>query len=75
MFKDHTVSPSEWKGTEQHQEDILCAAIMKNPPVLLATGSFDGDIVIWNSVSEIPSKHLSARKRVYKVEEVSKDFR
>jgi hypothetical protein len=33
-FKQHTVSPSEWKGDEEHEEDILCAAVMKNLPMV-----------------------------------------
>ncbi|CAF0765559.1 unnamed protein product [Brachionus calyciflorus] len=63
-MKDEIVKPSEWKGNEEHEEDILCADIMLHPPMILATGSFDGDIVLWNSVTEYSIKHLSARKRV-----------
>lgn len=38
--------------------------------MLLATGGFDGDIVIWNSVTELGSRHLASRKRVIKSKEV-----
>ncbi len=64
MFRDHKVKPSEWKGKQEHDEDILCTALMKNQPMQLVTGGFDGDIVVWNSVTELPSKHLIARKRI-----------
>ena len=64
MFRDHKVKTSEWKGLGEHEEDILCAAIMKNQPMQMVTASFDGDIVVWNSVTELASKHLTARKRV-----------
>lgn len=63
MFRDHKVKTSEWKGLEEHDEDILCTAIMKNQPMQMVTGSFDGDIVVWNSVTELASKHITARKR------------
>jgi hypothetical protein len=43
---------------------------MKTPPMFLATGSFDGEIVIWNSVTEFACKHLISRKRVLKSKEV-----
>ncbi|XP_036453237.1 WD repeat-containing protein on Y chromosome [Colossoma macropomum] len=32
-----------------HKEDILCIA--QCPPYLLATGSYDGEIIVWNLVS------------------------
>ncbi len=62
----HLIIPSQWKGLGEHDEDILCAAIMKNQPMQMATGSFDGEIVIWNSVTELASKHLTTRKRILK---------
>ena len=70
MFRDNTlkdelVKPSDWKGKDVHEEDILCAAIMKNIPMLMATASFDGEIVVWNSVTELPHKRLTARKRAH----------
>ncbi|XP_078058415.1 cilia- and flagella-associated protein 337-like isoform X2 [Mustelus asterias] len=44
------VQPSEWKGKAEHQNDILCAAFL--PPQTLVTGSYDGEIVVWNNNSE-----------------------
>ncbi|XP_031719292.1 WD repeat-containing protein 49 [Anarrhichthys ocellatus] len=35
--------------TNGHQEDILCVA--QCPPSLLATSSYDGEIIVWNVVS------------------------
>lgn len=32
-----------------HKNDILCVAHC--PPSLLATGSYDGEIIVWNLVS------------------------
>lgn len=32
-----------------HKEDILC--VVHCPPCLLATGSYDGEIIVWNVVS------------------------
>ena len=63
-LKDERVEPSQWKAKKPvHDEDILCGAIMNVMPMFLATGGFDGLIVIWNSVSESPSKFLTARRK------------
>ena len=69
-FKEQRVEPSHWEGKEEHQEDIFCCAKMLASPLLLATGSFDGEIVIWNSSTEFANKHLTSRKRVNVVKEV-----
>uniref|UniRef100_A0A4W3KGA7 Uncharacterized protein n=1 Tax=Callorhinchus milii TaxID=7868 RepID=A0A4W3KGA7_CALMI len=61
-FTEFFVQPMEWHGVTEHQDDIFCAAFL--PPQTLATGSYDGDIVIWNSISEKASgRHLSNTKR------------
>ncbi|RXM28753.1 WD repeat-containing protein 49 [Acipenser ruthenus] len=49
-FTQFFVQPSEWKGGVQHQDDILCAAFL--PSQTLVTGSYDGEIVIWNNNTE-----------------------
>ncbi|XP_019358792.1 PREDICTED: WD repeat-containing protein 49 [Gavialis gangeticus] len=56
------VQPAEWKGGVQHQDDILCAAF--SPPHTLVTGSFGGEIVIWdNSTESVYLKlHLDLQK-------------
>jgi hypothetical protein len=63
MFDDVLVKPSQWNALGKHDEDILCAAMMINQPMQMVTGGFDGEIVVWNSVTELASKHLTARKR------------
>ncbi|XP_030855739.1 WD repeat-containing protein 49 isoform X2 [Strongylocentrotus purpuratus] len=64
VFRNHQINqylvePSEWKGGKEHQDDILGAAFMA--PHTLATGSYDGEIVIWNTGSEVSSRHLQQR--------------
>uniref|UniRef100_A0A2K5PJM4 WD repeat domain 49 n=1 Tax=Cebus imitator TaxID=2715852 RepID=A0A2K5PJM4_CEBIM len=44
------ITPEEWKGCVQHHDDILCAAFL--PPQTLVTGSYDGEIVLWNNSTE-----------------------
>ncbi|KAL3885534.1 hypothetical protein ACJMK2_025586 [Sinanodonta woodiana] len=60
-FRDFHVQPADWKGGQEHSEDIL--AVGFQPPNLLATGSYDGEIVIWNTNSEHASKHFNQRSR------------
>lgn len=60
-FREFHVLPSDWKGGQEHAEDVLCAAFM--PPNILATGSYDGEIVIWNTNSEHSSRHLTQRMK------------
>ncbi|XP_053317122.1 WD repeat-containing protein 49 [Spea bombifrons] len=55
-LNQYLVQPSEWKGGMQHQEDILCAAFL--PPQSLVTGSYDGEIVVWNNNTENASRKL-----------------
>ncbi|KAM9316522.1 cilia- and flagella-associated protein 337 [Gastrophryne carolinensis] len=52
----YLVQPSEWKGGVQHHEDILCTAFL--PPQYLVTGSYDGEIVVWNNNTENASRKL-----------------
>ncbi|XP_013374114.1 PREDICTED: WD repeat-containing protein 49 isoform X3 [Chinchilla lanigera] len=44
------IEPEEWRGGAQHHDDVLCAAF--SPPQTLATGSYDGEIVLWNNSAE-----------------------
>ncbi|CAF0779903.1 unnamed protein product [Adineta ricciae] len=61
--------PTEWKGDkdedarEGHDEDIVCMTVTAFAPQLLATGSIDGDICIWNTSSELFVRRLDQRKR------------
>ncbi|KAL1777899.1 WD repeat-containing protein 49 [Sigmodon hispidus] len=49
-FNQFSIQSEEWKGGIHHQDDILCAAFL--PPQTLATGSYDGEIVLWNISTE-----------------------
>ena len=55
------MQPSDWKGGQEHLEDILCVAY--SGPNILATGSYDGEIIVWNLGSEQVSKRLHERSR------------
>ncbi|XP_014389046.1 PREDICTED: WD repeat-containing protein 49 [Myotis brandtii] len=46
-FNQFFIHPEEWEGGIQHRDDIICAAFL--PPQTLATGSYDGEIVLWNN--------------------------
>ncbi|KAL4216663.1 WD repeat-containing protein 49 [Mactra antiquata] len=60
-LRQYHVHPVDWKGGQEHAEDILCAAFVA--PNILATGSYDGEIVIWNTNSEHSSRHLTQRMK------------
>uniref|UniRef100_A0A2K5ERB6 WD repeat domain 49 n=1 Tax=Aotus nancymaae TaxID=37293 RepID=A0A2K5ERB6_AOTNA len=49
-FYQFFIQPEEWKGGVRHHDDILCAAFL--PPQTLVTGSYDGEIVLWNNSTE-----------------------
>uniref|UniRef100_A0A3P8NM05 WD repeat domain 49 n=1 Tax=Astatotilapia calliptera TaxID=8154 RepID=A0A3P8NM05_ASTCA len=49
-FWQSTVEPCEWKGGLQHCGAVLCAAFQ--PPQTLVTGSYHGEIIVWNSSTE-----------------------
>uniref|UniRef100_A0AAY4DDV3 WD repeat domain 49 n=1 Tax=Denticeps clupeoides TaxID=299321 RepID=A0AAY4DDV3_9TELE len=55
-FSQFFVQPSEWKGGVQHREDILCAAF--RAPQMLLTGSYDGEMVVWNNSTEYSLRKL-----------------
>ncbi|XP_010785611.1 WD repeat-containing protein 49-like [Notothenia coriiceps] len=55
-FSQSYVEPSEWKGGVQHRSNVLCAAFQ--PPQTLVTGSYDGEIIEWNSSTENALKKL-----------------
>ncbi|CAF0884842.1 unnamed protein product [Didymodactylos carnosus] len=54
---------STWLGKEVHEDDIVCMALTNFTPQLLATGSADGDICLWNTSSELFIRRLDQRKR------------
>ncbi|CAL8105784.1 unnamed protein product [Calicophoron daubneyi] len=62
-FRDHYVYPSEWKGGPEHVDDVLTGAAL--PPNGLITGSYDGELVVWNTNSELAARRMIQRcKRV-----------
>ena len=46
---------------QEHAEDILCLDFMG--PNTLASGSYDGEVVVWNTNSEHASRHMAQRSR------------
>ncbi|XP_047191770.1 uncharacterized protein LOC118299771 isoform X2 [Scophthalmus maximus] len=58
-FAQSLVEPSEWKGGVQHRSDLLCAAFQ--PPQTLVTGSYDGEIIVWNNGTEKALRRLQPR--------------
>ena len=58
-LRDFYVLPSEWKGGQEHADDILALSFL--PPNSLASASYDGEIVLWNNNSEQASRHLTQR--------------
>jgi len=46
---------------QEHTDDILSVAFLA--PNMIATGSYNGEIIVWNSVSEMPSRRLFARAK------------
>uniref|UniRef100_UPI0037E78F68 cilia- and flagella-associated protein 337-like n=1 Tax=Semicossyphus pulcher TaxID=241346 RepID=UPI0037E78F68 len=59
-FSQSFVEPSEWKGGVQHRSDVLCAAFQ--PPHTLVTGSYNGEIIVWNNSTEKALRKLRARR-------------
>ncbi|XP_044944539.1 WD repeat-containing protein 49 isoform X2 [Mustela putorius furo] len=49
-FNQFFIQPEKWKGGIQHRDNILCAAFL--PPQTLVTGSYDGEIILWNNNTE-----------------------
>ncbi|VEL06870.1 unnamed protein product [Protopolystoma xenopodis] len=58
-FRDHFVYPSEWSGGPEHEDDVLAGCSL--PPHSLITGSYDGEIVIWNTNSELAARRMTQR--------------
>ncbi|KAM4889331.1 cilia- and flagella-associated protein 337 [Thomomys bottae] len=49
-FNQFSIPSEEWKGGTKHHDEVLCAAFL--PPQTLATGSYDGEIILWNNSTE-----------------------
>ena len=57
---------------QEHVDDILCGAFCA--PHTLATGSYDGEIILWNTNSEQASKHLTQRSKRHLLKSLGKSF-
>ena len=55
-----TTQRSSRVSLQSHGDDILAVAF--SPPSTLATGSYDGEIILWNNNSEQASWRLSQRR-------------
>lgn len=71
-FRDYIVDPGDWKGGLEHQDDVLACSFL--PSHTLATGSYDGEIIIWNINSEMASRRMNQRSRAKHRRAVKKDF-
>ena len=60
QLKTFYVYPVDWKGRLEHQDDILSTTFI--PPRTLVTGGYDGDIVLWNVITEQAYRHLATKK-------------
>ncbi|VDL20227.1 unnamed protein product [Hymenolepis diminuta] len=58
-FNDHFVYPSEWKCPPQHKDDVMAGCSL--PPHSLVTGSYEGELIIWNINSELVSRRMILR--------------
>ena len=61
-FHDYNVQISDWRGGQVHSEDILCLAASSG---IIASGSYCGEIVIWNQNSEQSSRQLNQRAKKF----------
>ena len=61
VYRDRDdVTPRCW-GEGVHNDDILC--MTNQEPNILATASYDGDIVIWNTEVERNNLRLNASEK------------
>uniref|UniRef100_A0A5K3EKL2 WD_REPEATS_REGION domain-containing protein n=1 Tax=Mesocestoides corti TaxID=53468 RepID=A0A5K3EKL2_MESCO len=58
-FNDHFVYPSEWKSPPQHRDDVVAGCPL--PPHSLITGSYDGELIVWNTNSDLVSRRMNQR--------------
>lgn len=60
-MKSYELYPINWKGKNQHCDDILVADFQE--PRHLVTGSYDGDIVFWNTNTQNSTKKISEQRK------------
>ena len=61
QLKSYYLAPVDWKGKQEHFDDIL-AADFQNPRHLV-TASYDGDIVFWNTNTQNSTRKIVTDKR------------
>ena len=54
---------------QEHSDDILTGAF--SMPNTLATGAYEGEIIIWNNNSEQASRHMTQRSRAKRLRDKS----
>lgn len=62
-----------WKGGHLHKEDILAMAY--GSPHLIATGSFDGEIIVWTLETEMVIVKLNSPRQSQRVSSQQSSFR
>uniref|UniRef100_A0A0X3PVZ8 WD repeat-containing protein 49 n=2 Tax=Schistocephalus solidus TaxID=70667 RepID=A0A0X3PVZ8_SCHSO len=60
-FDEHYVFPSEWKGAPEHQDDVMAGCAL--PPHNLITASYDGELIVWNTNSDLVSRRMNQRSK------------
>lgn len=61
MFAARIIALFSLSHLQEHVEDILSVDFIG--PSTLASGSYDGEIIIWNTNSEHASRHMMQRSR------------
>ena len=61
QLKSYYVQPSEWKGKQQHFDDILSADFLE--PRTLVTASYDGDVVFWNTNTQNSVRKIANERK------------
>ena len=61
QLKSYYVQPSQWKGKQQHFDDILSADFLE--PRTLVTASYDGDIVFWNTNTQNSVRKITSQRK------------
>lgn len=61
QLKSYYVQPNEWKGKQQHFDDILSADFLE--PRTLVTASYDGDVVFWNTNTQNSVRKIANERK------------
>jgi len=61
QLKSYYVYPTDWKGKQEHFDDILAADFAE--PRTLVTASYDGDIVFWNTNTQNAVRKITNERK------------